>query len=79
MRPTKQDIRPYLLHFCYTTLARTRCLDATVSWLILQAERKHRHHEAEVQSYQHDWQQHVLRLKNYFERQGLQNVDLSGG
>lgn len=43
-----------------------------------EAERKHRHHEAEVQSYQHDWQQHVLRLKNYFERQGLQNVDLSG-
>ena len=44
----------------------------------MQAERKHRSHEAEVQSYQHDWQQHVLRLKDYFERQGLQNVDPSG-
>lgn len=44
----------------------------------VQAERKHRSHEAEVQAYQHDWQQHVLRIKNYFERQGLQNVDPSG-
>ena len=44
----------------------------------LQAERKHRSHEAEVQAYQHDWQQHVLRLKDYFERQGLQNVHPSG-
>ncbi len=31
-----------------------------------------------MQAYQHDWKQHVLRLKNYFERQGLQNVDPSG-
>ena len=46
---------------------------------VLQAERKHRSHEAEVQAYQHDWKQHVLRLKNYFERQGLQNVDPSTG
>ena len=45
---------------------------------MLQAERKHRSHEAEVQAYQHDWQQHVLRLKDYFERQGLQNADPSG-
>ncbi|DBA67813.1 TPA: hypothetical protein ACH3X2_014164 [Trebouxia sp. C0005] len=43
-----------------------------------EADRRHRHHEAEVQAYQHDWKQHVLRLKNYFERQGLQNVDPSG-
>jgi len=45
---------------------------------VSQAERKLRSHEAEVQAYQHDWQQHVLRLKTYFERQGLQNVDPSG-
>ena len=45
----------------------------------MQAERKQRSHEAEVQAYQHDWKQHVLRLKNYFERQGLQNVDPSTG
>ncbi|KAL3146023.1 hypothetical protein ABBQ38_015378 [Trebouxia sp. C0009 RCD-2024] len=43
-----------------------------------EAERKHRSHEAEVQSYQQDWQQHVLSLKDYFQRQGLQNVDPSG-
>lgn len=49
-----------------------------VRHLHLQAERKHRSHEAEVQAYQHDWQQHVLRLKDYFERQGLQNVHPSG-
>ena len=46
--------------------------------MVVQAERKHRSHELEVQAYQHDWKQHVLRLKNYFERQGLQNVDPSG-
>ena len=31
-----------------------------------------------MQAYQHDWKQHVLRLKSYFDRQGLQNVDPSG-
>ena len=45
----------------------------------LQAERKKRESEAELQAYQHDWKQHVLRLKDYFESQGLQNVDPSGG
>lgn len=56
---------------CLTAVAKQQHLP-------LQAERKHRSHEAEVQSYQQDWQQHVLSLKDYFQRQGLQNVDPSG-
>ena len=45
---------------------------------LLQAERKKRQNEAELQTYQHDWKQHVLRLKEYFDSQGLKNVDPLG-
>ena len=61
-------------------VSMTRYLFSTSTGTIwLQAERKKRESEAELQAYQHDWQQHVLRLKEYFESQGLQNVDPSGG
>lgn len=45
---------------------------------MVQAERKKKQSEAELQQYQHDWKQHVLRLKAYFDSQGLQNVDPLG-
>ena len=39
---------------------------------------KKKRSEAELQQYQHDWKQHVLRLKEYFDNQGLENADPLG-
>lgn len=39
---------------------------------------KKKRNEAELQQYQHDWKQHVLRLKEYMDKQGLHNADPLG-